>query len=411
MRRGLRWLLLACLVGLGSAGVAWAAPPATDFTSQAGGDSKRPSPLQVLEVDPATFVVVRRRGDGHGVEGFVIDRDALLQSLRTRVLEDQGLGALARVTTAEPGPGDGVASKGERYGDFPSQYAFEHDFAAPFTKLKARLDLAPLADSKAPGELLAPLALGLGVAIIIGLFALYRMVAVQVAFAQRRSNFVSAVSHELKTPLTAIRMYGEMLRDGLVENDDKRQEYYGTISAETERLSRLINNVLELSRLERHERTMELRVGNLAEVTREALDLFRPHATAEGFALELVEAPGLPAARFDRDAVMQVLFNLLDNALKYGRGGNERLIEVICEPIDDRVQLRVRDHGPGVQAGQLRAIFEPFYRAQDELTRKQKGTGIGLSLVRGLVERMHGQVEGHNLPEGFEVRVTLPAAQ
>jgi two-component system phosphate regulon sensor histidine kinase PhoR len=85
------------------------------------------------------------------------------------------------------------------------------------------------------------------VAVVVGLYALYRMVAVQVRFAERRGNFVAAVSHELKTPLTAIRLYAEMLRDGMIESDKKRSEYYSTITSETERLSRLINNVLELS--------------------------------------------------------------------------------------------------------------------------------------------------------------------
>ncbi len=372
--------------------------------------------FRVFEADPATFVVARPRSGGRGVEGFVVDRDALVESLRTRVLDQQGLGALARVAAVvDPGSNGSltrVRASGDaaRYLSFQSAYSFSHRFAAPFERVQAKLDLAPLGPEGVAGELLYPLTAMLALAIVFGLYALYRMVAAQVRFAQRRSSFVAAVSHELKTPLTAIRMYGEMLRDDLVESEDKRREYYATISAETERLSRLINNVLELSRLERDERSVELVVGDLTVVIGEVLEILRPHAEREGFRIEFSRPSALPAARFDRDALTQVLFNLVDNALKYGRSASERVIRVRCEPTGDAVCVCVSDYGPGVDAAQIGAIFEPFYRAQAELTRKQQGTGIGLALVRGLVQRMHGHVEACNLSPGFEVRVTLPIA-
>ena len=381
--------------------------------------------LQVLPVDAATFVVARAPAHGDGIEGFVVDRDALVNSLRTRVLEEQGLGDLARVVAVRPagtgmrrgisgfGSGDGLGDgldPAEVLG-FESAYRFAHRFAPPFEQLQAQLDLASLSVKSPGGELLYPLTGGLVLAIVLGLWALYRMVAVRLRFAQRRSNFVAAVSHELKTPLTAIRMYGEMLRDDLVESDEKRKEYYHTISAETERLSRLINNVLELSRLERRERPMDLRVGDVSQVVAEVVELFRPHAEREGVELRCRMASGLPAVGFERDALTQVLFNLLDNALKYGREGQPApRIEVCCEPAQNGVMMSVRDFGPGVSHQHLHAIFEPFYRAQDELTRRQQGTGIGLSLVQGLCARMGGRVQGRNAAPGFEVRVILPTS-
>jgi signal transduction histidine kinase len=121
--------------------------------------------------------------------------------------------------------------------------------------------------------------------------------------------------------------------------------------------------------------------------------------------------PGLPAARFDRDALTQVLFNLLDNALKYGAQASERAIQIRCERVAaGGVRVCVSDRGPGVDDALLGTIFEPFYRAQNELTRTQKGTGIGLALVAALVARMYGRVEDRNLHPGFEVRVTLTPA-
>ncbi|HET8936804.1 MAG TPA: HAMP domain-containing sensor histidine kinase [Polyangiales bacterium] len=372
----------------------------------------QPEPFHIFQAEPGSVVVERRASDGTHREGFVIDEAALVQTLQKRVLEQQGLGNLAKVTAVENVPRSGTRylSHDDSGARFTGAYSFRHRFAEPFSALEAKLDLAPLDDEGTFG-LLYQLTAGLALAVVLGLYALYRMVAVQLRFAERRNNFVAAVSHELKTPLTAIRMYSEMLRDGMVENEEKRSEYYATITAETERLSRLINNVLELSRIERHERHVELLVGDMSAVAREVVESFRPHAQREGFSVSFESARALPAVRFERDALTQVIFNLLDNGLKYSSRATSREIAVRCEPAaGGGVSLIVSDRGPGVPPAQLSLIFEPFYRAQNELTRTQKGTGIGLSLVRGLVTRMHGTVQGRNLAPGFEVCVTLPAA-
>jgi signal transduction histidine kinase len=219
------------------------------------------------------------------------------------------------------------------------------------------------------------------------------------------------VTHELKTPLTAIRMYGEMLRDGIVPSDAKRQEYYRHITAESERLSRLINNVLEFSRIEKGTRDMVLVTGSVDPVVQEAVALVRPHVEAEGFALRVETDGTLPPVRFERDALLQVLFNLVDNAVKYARDGAERWIVVRVAQADGGVCLAVRDSGPGVPERHLAHVFEPFYRGERELTRRSRGTGLGLALVRGLVERMGARVDGRNVPDGgFEVTVAFPAA-
>lgn len=385
--------LAALSVLLGAAQTASAEPGAFQTSRAAHGGS---------------VIVERSAEDPTRTEGFVIDEAALVESLQKRVLEQQGLGGLAQVTAVTNAAVSGRSYTATKRG--PGAYNFQHRFAEPFSALTARLDLAPLDDEGTFGLLFQLTAL-LAAAVVLGLYAIYRMVAVQLRFAERRNNFVAAVSHELKTPLTAIRMYSEMLRDDMVESDETRSEYYATITAETERLSRLINNVLELSRIERRERDVELVTGDMAAVAREVVESFRPHAEREGFSLRFESAPALPAVRFERDALTQVLFNLLDNALKYSQRASERAIAVRCEPAaDGGVCIRVSDRGPGVPDGQLGLIFEPFYRAQNELTRTQKGTGIGLSLVRGLVSRMQGTVSGKNLTPGFEVCVTLPAA-
>ncbi len=279
--------------------------------------------------------------------------------------------------------------------------------AEPFDGLLLRLDLEPL-----PGfgnaRPLYTLAALLAFVAILGLYAVGRMTGVVVDYAERRSNFVAAVSHELKTPLTSIRMYGEMLRDGLVSSESKRDEYYATIADESERLSRLIENVLEFSRLENTGRELNLLVGDLSEAIREACDKLRTHIEREGFAFQIEIEEDLPAVEYDPDAVTQLVFNLVDNAVKYARHAEPRKIEIELGRLGQRVELRVRDFGPGVPERDLQRVFVPFYRVGEELTRTTSGTGIGLALVKQLAEGMGARVCGRNLDGGgFEVAVAF----
>ena len=336
-------------------------------------------------------------------QGLVLDRGKLGAWLEREVIRDSGLERVAEVifhATGElpPPPAEEAA------------YAFDHRFAEPFDALTARLQLAALPGVGSPGAVYGLVAL-LVVVGAVGLLAVYRMVAVAVHFAERRSNFVSAVTHELKTPLTAIRMYGEMLRDGLIGAEDKRAEYYATITDESERLSRLIDNVLEFARLERGTREMNWTVGSVGPVLEEAAEKLRAHAGREGFSIVLEIEDDLPAVRFDRDALLQVLFNLVDNAMKYAGAARERSIALEARRRGAGVLVSVRDHGPGVHGRQLSRIFEPFYRGGDERTRTTKGTGIGLALVKDLSERMGAAVSGANADGGgFCVRLVFPAA-
>ncbi|HVN40357.1 MAG TPA: HAMP domain-containing sensor histidine kinase [Myxococcota bacterium] len=337
-------------------------------------------------------------------QGLVLDRAALARWLEQRAIEESGLASVAevafRASDALPPP---PASDG--------RFAFRHRFAEPFDPLTADLRLAPLPGVGSPGTIYALVAL-LGAVGAAGLFALHRMVSVTVGYAERRSNFVAAVTHELKTPLTAIRMYAKMLRDGLAPTEAKRAEYTRTITDESERLSRLIDNVLEFARLERGRRDLSLSAGPVAPVLEEAVAKLASHAAREGFALELAVEPGLPPVRFDRHALLQVLFNLVDNAMKYARTAGARRVVLEARRANPGVVVAVRDFGPGVAPAHLAHIFEPFYRGVNELTRGTQGTGIGLALVRELAQRMGAQVVGMNLPDGgFRVSFAFAAAE
>jgi signal transduction histidine kinase len=375
--------------------------PARKEKRDASRDEIELPPLRGRTVDAEHFLLYRTvllDGRAHR-QGAVVDLGRLGAWLRDQALSD-GLARYADVSfagpfAAAPSPPDSAA------------FVYQHRFAEPFDDLSARLALRPLpgVGSVAYVYALSALLLATG---SLGLAALYRMVAVTVGFAERKSNFVAAVTHELKTPLTAIRMYGEMLRDGMVASETKRDEYYRHITQESERLSRLINNVLEFSRLEKGNREVALSPGAVAPVVREVAEILRPHVEGQGFTLRVDADSELPPARFERDALVQVLCNLVDNAVKYAGDSAQKEIVLRCRNDGGRVAIAVRDHGPGVAERHLGKIFDPFYRGENELTRRNKGVGLGLSLVRGLAERMGARVSGRNAPGGgFEVEMVF----
>lgn len=342
------------------------------------------------------FRTVLRGSRGYR-QGLVIDTPRFAAWLGERALGSSGLEGRAELRFAT-GRDAGLARPAR------TPWAYRRRFAEPFADLRATLELESLPGLGGGRYVLALSGLLIAVG-ALGLLALYRMVAVALRFAERRSNFAAAVSHELKTPLTAIRMYAEMLRDGMVDSDEKRHEYYEAMTAESERLSRLIHNVLEFSQLEKGTRELSLESGSLEPVLRETERLLRTHVEREGFAFAVAVDPELPQVRFDRDALLQVLFNLVDNALKYAADATDRRICLCCRRDDSGVRISVRDFGPGVSEQKLPRVFEPFYRGEAELTRRTRGTGIGLALVRGLVEAMGARVDAQNAEPGLRVNL------
>lgn len=230
-------------------------------------------------------------------------------------------------------------------------------------------------------------AVGLGTA--AGLALLYRTAAAEVFLSQKRQDFVAAVTHELKTPLTAIRMSADVLREGWLNTEDKKREYYDVIANEGERLGRLVDDVLQLARLEKRTFRFEF-ITESPNVFFEgvAKELGVLVASHHGFLWSAVCEKNLPAIRFDPAALKQILFTLIDNAVKFSQHAAEKSISLTVEKDGDDVVFAVSDQGPGVPEHERVKIFTQFYRAENELTRKTKGTGIGLAMAKMLSDGM-----------------------
>jgi len=226
----------------------------------------------------------------------------------------------------------------------------------------------------------------------LAMTGLWLSVRTQLQLAKKKDDFISAVSHELRTPLTSIRMYTEMLEKGWVKGDDKRHEYYGTMRQETERLTRLVENVLDFARIQRGRKKYDFRIGDVNRVVRDVIEMMTPCSQQAGFAIR-TELGETPQFAFDADAVMQIVINLVDNALKYARQAAEKVICVRTRTEGGYVVIEVEDRGPGVPRVQRKKVFEEFYRIGDESRRETTGTGLGLALVKHLSQAHNGFVE------------------
>ncbi|QYM78308.1 sensor histidine kinase [Horticoccus luteus] len=228
--------------------------------------------------------------------------------------------------------------------------------------------------------------------------------------AAQKTSFVANVSHEFKTPLTTIRLYAELLEQGRVRDAAQAGGYLQTISRETQRLARLVNNALDFSRLEQGKKKYAREEIDLtAELTR-LLDTHAPRLAEGGLTVQRV-LPATPVrVMADRDAVEQIVLNLLDNALKYAAGGGE--VSVMLRPLAGRTDVRVADRGPGVRAGHTERIFEKFHRVDEALTAERSGAGLGLSIARQLARGLGGELRYEaRAGGGAEFVFELPAAE
>ncbi|MCK5478737.1 MAG: HAMP domain-containing histidine kinase, partial [Methylococcales bacterium] len=367
------------------------------------------SPLQLLLIGRDYFCFYRYvwHDNNRYTQGFIIKSNEFLMALTEDLISSTDFNSLLFSTK-------GNLLQKINLGSAQQEYPlYSRNLSMPFQKLELLVNAVKLTD--VPGGLMIDLlALAIYGIFFIGFIAFYRLGSRQIDLAKQQQNFISAVSHELKTPLTSIRMYGEMLRSGWVTDDSKKQNYYDFIFFESERLSRLIANVLQLARLGHQKQnnsdvilttaqSLLNRISSRVEAQIEPsvfeLQLCQPDNTIEPIDIKV-----------DEDAFFQIVINLVDNAIKFANTSDKNQIDIgfTLSSNHKHVIFFIRDYGPGIKKNQLKKIFRLFYRSGDELTRTTPGTGIGLALVAQLAETMHASITVVNKQPGAEFQIKLP---
>lgn len=388
-------------------------PQAVQAAAPGDGLRVEVEPLQSIPIDSGQVLVFRRIVIGNEIyrQGMVIQVEELLRVLKEKHFSGQPMARFATLTlTAVSGDRETARLQDGRDIANP-RFTLDRSFPRPFAFIRASLACEAIPPSPGRTTLNAMVAV-LGAVILLGLLAIYQSARVVQDLSERRSGFVSSVTHELKTPLTNIRLYIEMLEQGIAASDPEREmEYYRILESESARLSRLINNILEFSKLEKQQRRLDLREGTLDEVLTEVRDAMREWLRQEGFTLRVENLLERPFT-YDREVMVQVLMNLIENGVKFGKGAHRREIAVHVRPEGDRVAIRVSDTGPGIPRHALKKIFEDFYRVDNQLTRTTKGTGIGLALVKRFVEAMGGRVTAaNNEGPGCTITLSMPGSR
>jgi signal transduction histidine kinase len=221
-----------------------------------------------------------------------------------------------------------------------------------------------------------------------GLFTLNAL-SKQWALAELKSEFVSGLSHDLRRPLTSIRMFSEMLKDNIVSTEEKKREYYTAIHSESERLTQLANNILDFSRIESGRKEGRFKNENIGKLVRESVDYFLSYNTEEAHPITVVIQEGLPTLKMDSSAISQAILNLLSNAAKYSDPGQG--INVVVRKRMNDIVVEVIDKGVGIPPGEQKKIFRKFYRVHRG-DSDVEGSGLGLALVKYAAEVHGGRV-------------------
>lgn len=244
-------------------------------------------------------------------------------------------------------------------------------------------------------------------ALFLGGFLAIRGTARELKLAKLKSDFVSTVSHEFRTPLMSIRYLAELLERGRVPDDQRKQQYYETITSESERLSRLVENILDFSKIEAGMKEYRAVETDIAALAADVASQFRRQAALKNFKLETEIAENVPRIIIDKEAVSRALFNLLDNAVKYS-GENPRVLLRVRADVG-QILLEVEDNGIGIGRSEQQKIFEKFYRSERALEGNVKGSGIGLTLVDHIVKAHGGSVLLESeVGKGTKVTIQLP---
>ncbi len=351
-----------------------------------------------------------RRGTDVFIQGFIVDARAYLTNLVKNEIEKY----------------KGV-TKGNQQDPLVLAFFHKNKSFVAFgernnitTELLSESLQAPLSDitfkmyttQRAPGgEFVTFIGFLMLAVLAIGLISIYHVTQSRMKLASKRQDFVSAITHELKTPLTAIKMYAELLQNSWVASEEKKQKYYGQIASEADRLSRLIQNVLNLSKLDGNRWNVQLRMDKPKQVLDDFISTYSKNVEKQGFELTVssdTDADNI-SLMIDRDAIMQILMNLVDNSLKFSKNADYKMINVELRIKGTDMYLAVRDFGPGIPPSEMKKVFQEFYRVENEMTRQTSGTGIGLSMVKKLCALCNMTIELENANPGLRTKIHFPS--
>jgi len=226
--------------------------------------------------------------------------------------------------------------------------------------------------------------------IILSSILSLRMTMKEVELSRMKTNFISSVSHEMRLPLSTIKTANEMFNIGKIKDNKQAKKYYEYIASEVNRLERLVSNVLDFSRIDAGRKKYHFKKESLGEIAKEAVGSVNDYFKKERFSIE-ENIEGIINVRVDKEAVMQAVLNLLDNAKKYS--GTSKIIKVKISRNDKYAVLDIIDKGIGIEKDKISKVFDVFYRTEDEMTRKTKGVGLGLSIVKHIMDVHRGKVE------------------
>ena len=245
--------------------------------------------------------------------------------------------------------------------------------------------------------------------IAMGVVLIFRDISREERFSQMKSDFIANVSHEIKTPIATVRTLSENLNEGWVTDQGKQHEYFHLIARESERLSHLVENILDFSRIEAQRKSYRMELVPLNQVMTKAMERFRLLVDSGDVTIRQQVPDGLPQLKMDPEAIEQVLLNLLDNAVKYSR--DEKVVELSVDAGVDQVVIKVSDRGCGIEKKDIQRVFEKFYRAESRDGKNVPGSGIGLTLVKEIIEAHGGNVEVQSeLGRGSTFIIHLPVA-
>jgi signal transduction histidine kinase len=385
--------------------------PASDFTPEGDGEREIPSAAKTPKKRKTAFGgAIKGRNEGW-LLWFSENRLTPIMWARSRVNPEMIAGAeietaalLSRLAAVVPqNPpfpmkislldehGRIVCSTGAAIGKASDEMEVSVEISGMLPNWKLRGQLDPDAVRGADAKFAKILgSLSLVAIVLCGIAGVFLLARREIILAGQKTSFVANVSHELKTPLTNIRLFAEMLGKITDLPSDKKEKYLSVILTESERLSRLISNVLDFSRIEAGEKKYKTDKVEIREIIRETIDANRAALEEKKMPVEMELSEEI-SVETDRDAFAQALQNLISNAMKYASSGG--FLGVTLEKNDLQIRVSVRDKGPGIPFASKKKIFEKFYRCDDRLTAETRGTGLGLSIARRLMRDQGGDIE------------------